>query len=174
MLVIFDLDQTLIDSESIAHLRKLRRWHEVYPKISTLEVYPGITELLADLKRNAVQLAIVTTSPRPYCERIIKYNGWPIDQCVCYHDTQLRKPHPDPFLEALKRCRVGVDEAIAVGDDVKDTQAAHTAQIFSIGALWGSLQPAALIGSRPDILCKTVEDLRAELGKFVTGSPRRQ
>ena len=76
--VILDLDQTLVDSSHVASLRRSRKWPEVYQVIPSILPYDGINEILSDLTGEGIRLAIVTSSPRPYCERVIKHNGWSI------------------------------------------------------------------------------------------------
>jgi len=82
---------------------------------------------------------------------------------VCYHDTKNKKPYPDPILLALERLGVETAGAIAIGDAAKDTQAARSAGVFSIGAGWGALERNQLLQSNPDLLCETVGDLRKTL-----------
>lgn len=161
--VLFDLDQTLIDSRRAEPLRTARRWAEVYRLIPELQPYDGISDLLAELHARQMPICIVTSSPRPYCTRVIANWGWPIDATVCYHDTSRRKPHPDPILAALARLGIDAAGAVAVGDDPRDVAAARTAGVYSIGVLWGAANPQALLRSQPDRVCETVDDLRRSL-----------
>ena len=163
MAIIFDLDQTLVDSQSLLELRRARRWQAVYNRIPELKPFDGIPELLADLCHAGVPMCIVTSSPSLYCGRIIQQCKLPIPTTVCYHDTSLRKPHPAPILEALRRLNVPPEAAAAVGDDANDTIAARSAGVLSIGVSWGSLDRAALVASNPDVLCADVPALRAFL-----------
>jgi len=45
-------------------------------------------------------------------------------------------------------------KTISIGDDLKHTVAAKRAGIFSVGALWGTLDREALIASKPDALAR--------------------
>lgn len=167
MAILIDLDQTLIDSQLAESQRRSRDWQSVYQLVPSLLPYPGITELLTDLKFAGIPICVVTSSPRPYCDRVIAKWGWSIDATVCYHDTQNKKPHPDPILLALKRLNVTSTSAIAIGDTATDTQSARSAGVFSIGAIWGTLEREQLSHSKPDLLCETIEELRKILfGKF--------
>lgn len=160
MAILFDLDQTLIDTQQVEPLRRARRWAEIYPLIPQLQPYEGINELLAELHTRGIPLCIVTSSPRPYCEQVIRHCRWQFNATVCFHDTAKRKPHPDPILEGLRRLGVTSDQAVAVGDAAKDTFAARAAQVISIGALWGTDNQQELLDSRPDVICHTVTELR--------------
>ena len=139
MAIIFDLDQTLVDSRAVEPLRKARQWSQVYPRIPHLPVYPGINELLAMLKAHGLPVCVVTSSPRPYYSKVCSFHGWPIIHSVCYHDASPHKPHPAPILAGVKLLGVAADEVVAIGDDPKDVIAAKTAGVFSVASTWGCL-----------------------------------
>jgi len=157
--VLFDLDQTLVDTSIAEPLRQARRWSKVYEMIPKMSPYKGIAQLLAFLHDREVAVGVVTSGPRTYASRVLNHTGWGIDALVCYHDTVSHKPHPAPLLEGLKCLKILAKDAVAVGDDVRDVQAARRASILSVGALWGSHNPKALIESKPDVVCKSVVDL---------------
>ncbi|BAY14187.1 HAD family hydrolase [Calothrix sp. NIES-2098] len=158
--ILIDLDQTLIDSQVAEQFRRNKQWSNVYKLIPQLYAYPGISELLKEIKAIGVPICIVTSSPRPYCEKVIKHCDWKIDATVCYHDTTNHKPHPDPIQKGLLSLGLEASEAVAIGDAAKDIQAAKAAGVLSIGTLWGSLEKDLLKASKPDIVCETVTDLR--------------
>ena len=166
--ILIDLDQTLIDSQVAESFRKSRNWRMVYQLIPKLRPYAGISHLLQELNSLNVPICIVTSSPQTYCQQVVTHNGWHVQSMVCYHDTKRRKPYPDPILLGLQKlqqsaCDVDV---VSIGDAAKDTEAARSAHVYSIGSLWGSLEPDQLIKSKPDILCATVNDLRGVLMKY--------
>src|SRR3954469_6989045 len=74
--VLFDLDQTLIDSRAVEHLRDRRQWHAIYPQIPNLPPYPGIPELLSELATKGVPICVITSAPRPYCQRVLAHLKW--------------------------------------------------------------------------------------------------
>lgn len=158
--ILIDLDQTLINSQTAEKFRRNRQWSDVYRMIPQLQPYPNISKLLQELKDIGVPICIVTSSPRPYCEKVIKYYGWKIDATICYHDTKKHKPHAEPIQKGLASLKILPATAVAIGDAAKDTQAAKSAGVLSIGAIWGSLEKSLLRNSKPDIICETVEDLR--------------
>jgi len=85
--VLFDLDQTLINTSSAEALRKARRWPEVYRLIPGFVVYDGIADLFGMLIEREVPVGIVTSSPKSYCVRVIQQHKLRIEKTVCYHDT---------------------------------------------------------------------------------------
>lgn len=160
MAIIFDLDQTLIDSSSALVLRRNREWQEVYKMIPKLTPYTGISELIELLHIAKIPISIVTSSPESYCKKVIKQWKWGITTTICYHDTSHRKPHPEPINLAIKRLGITASDILAVGDDPNDIIAGRAAGVTTVGALWGATDIQAILREKPDYICTTVEDLR--------------
>jgi phosphoglycolate phosphatase-like HAD superfamily hydrolase len=159
MMIIFDLDQTLIDSSTAEPLRKKRKWGQVYSLIPLLKPYPGINALMSELHSQGITLGIVTSSPRIYCTKVVDQWGWPISNIVAYHDTAKHKPDPEPILMAIQKAGNVKEDHFYVGDMAADTHAAKAAGVTSLGALWGSSNPEGLRQSAPDFLFSTVAEL---------------
>jgi HAD superfamily hydrolase (TIGR01549 family) len=160
-IVLFDLDQTLVDSRSIEHLRRARQWQAVNSALPGIRVYAGIGELLQRLSSFA-QLGVVTSAPRQYAQRIIRENRFPFPVIVGYGDTRRHKPHPDPLLRAASLISPMNGEAARhfyVGDDPKDIVAAASAGMQSIAALWGAISPGALVAAKPSAIAKSPADV---------------
>jgi len=154
--IIFDLDQTLVDSRHIEHLRRSHQWPIVYQKIPTILVYEGINEILSVTRDVGIKLAIVSSSPSSYVQRVVQHFGWSFDVVVCYHDTTKHKPHPAPLIEAVNRLKIEVRDFWAVGDDSKDIIAAKASGMYAVAALWGSLDKESLKRTKPDAIFETV------------------
>lgn len=157
--VIFDLDQTLVDSSCLEQLRQARRWGEVYQLLTRTRVYDGIVELLERLSHAEVPMCIVTSSPRSYCERVVKHHALPIYSLVCYHDTIKHKPSPEPIQLGLARLATPPAHTYALGDAVADIIAANAAGVISVACLWGASTPDELRAVGPNIVCRTVSDV---------------
>lgn len=97
--LIFDLDQTLVDSQHIEHLRSLRDWPAVYKEIPTIEAYDGINDLFSIARDHHIRLAIVSSSPRPYVERVIGHLGWHLMQRSATTTQRNISPIRPPFLK---------------------------------------------------------------------------
>jgi HAD superfamily hydrolase (TIGR01509 family) len=162
--VILDLDQTIVDSMCAANLRDSRRidWQEVYKLIPKFTVYDGIARLIADLRDRGVGICIVTSSPRPYCERVLRHSEIEVAHTVCYHDVPRgqSKPHPAPIVLGLQRLGITPLEGIAVGDHPKDIIAAKAAGTMAVGATWGCADRQSIIDAQPDAICDSVDELR--------------
>jgi beta-phosphoglucomutase-like phosphatase (HAD superfamily) len=97
-MIIFDFDQTLVDTRPVESLRAARRWREVMAAAPRLVVYDGINELLKSMHKLGQTLAIVTKSPDMVPKAFIRQHKWPIDIIVGYHQVTNRKPDHEGFL----------------------------------------------------------------------------
>jgi HAD superfamily hydrolase (TIGR01509 family) len=166
MAVLFDLDFTLIDSSPLVELRQTKQQYAAYQMIPQIQPYAGINELLQALSAHQIPIAIVTSSRKLFCDRIITHLKWSIDLLITRQDVRLPKPHPAGIFIALERLNIRPEDAIMVGDSPDDIHAAKAANVYSIGALWGSPTPELCIAANPDRSCQTVR----ELHEFLLGS----
>ena len=166
-MVIFDFDQTLVDTSSLASLRTSRRWSEVNRRAKSLSPYPGISELLQGLAEWNQSIAIVTTSPSMVAEGFAARHGWPIDSVIGFHQVSRRKPDPEGLLLALDRSNAEASTSFHVGDRPEDTVASNRAGVVAIGAGWGCEDTEQLRESCPDYLFMSINELHEFLAEAV-------
>lgn len=159
-MIIFDFDQTLVDTSSVEHLRAARKWKAVMAQISKLPTYDGINDLIRELHQVGQTIAIVTKSPNIVPEAFIKANGWPIDIVIGYHQVKNRKPHPEGLLLAMSKAGASPNETYHVGDQPQDTEASRGANVIALGAAWGCTDIRELKASNPNVLLTSVKELR--------------
>jgi HAD superfamily hydrolase (TIGR01549 family) len=148
--VIFDLDLTLVDTTTLENARKTRNWHEAYRLIPHTSMYAGIQEVLDQIKAQGIKMAIVSSSPRPYVERIVDYYQIPASFIVGYHDAHPVKPHPAPMLKALELMNEKAEDILSFGDRAIDMIASKRAGIKAIACLWGTKERSMLLGTAYD------------------------
>ena len=158
--VIFDLDQTLVDSKHLKKMRDSREWSKVFMQIESIKPYPQIDEIIKKLKSNNIKIAIVTSSPSGYCNKILKFNNWKFDSIVAYHDTKNKKPHPDPILLAIKNLGVEPSGVLSLGDRVIDIVASKNAGVHSGACLWDSDEEDEVRAASPDFIFNTTSELK--------------
>jgi pyrophosphatase PpaX len=125
--------------------------------------FPGMVELVRDLRRTGKLTAIFTGRGRFSTEAILR--GMKLadlfDAIVTSDDVDRPKPAPDGLIKILEILNVDAEEAVYVGDTVKDLEAARRASMFSIAALWGSPEKSALQGAESAWLCSSPGELKA-------------
>jgi len=166
-MIIFDFDQTLVDTSPVEALRAARRWRDVMARAPDLKVYDGIGELLDVLRTRGQTLAIVTKSPDMVPKAFIRQHKWPIDIIVGYHHVKKRKPDPEGLLLAMSQAGADPGSTFHVGDQPEDTEASRAAGMMALGAAWGIQDAVALEASKPDLIFKSVEQCKSFLLKKV-------
>ena len=129
-------------------------------KLSTVETYPGISEVLEKLSQK-YDLGVVTSSHRIDAQRLLTLSGL-LDYIRLYvgqEDTEYQKPDPEPLNLALKRLNISSREAVYIGDQPYDIIAAHEAEIPAGAALWGSGNLERLEMYHPDRFLKNPEEI---------------
>ena len=163
--VIFDLDQTLVDTHELESFRDKRMWNYVYRALDRTYVYPKIYELIDYLKNEGIKISVVTSSKKEYAVRLLRHHGLEVDVLVAYSDTRYHKPSPDPMLKALSLMSMGADEVINVGDRENDVIAGKVAGIYSI-----------LIGdysSEANLVVKDTQSLTVKIQDFIKKFDKR-
>jgi phosphoglycolate phosphatase-like HAD superfamily hydrolase/predicted amidophosphoribosyltransferase len=148
--VLFDLDQTLVDSSALEEYRRLQLWDYVLGGIGQITLYPGIPELIHSCRALGLKTAIVTSSPRNVCDAIVNQFGLQTDATVAAGDAKFPKPSREPITAALQKLAVHRSQALVVGDRCLDIAAGRHAEVaWTLGATWGTPDLRSLVLSRP-------------------------
>lgn len=146
--IIFDLDLTLVDTTCLEEARHNRNWREAYSLIPKTKLYEGMENVFDFIRKNNIKVAIVSTAPRPYVEKIIAYYHIPAQYVIGYHDAKPIKPHPSSMLKALELMEEKATDVISFGDRVIDIEASNAASIESVACLWGTKEMSKLVYSK--------------------------
>ena len=104
------------------------------------------------IRNNYIKVAIVSTAPSIYVQRVVNQFNIPTDFIVGYHDAKPIKPNPVPMIKALNLLDIRPADTISFGDRAIDILAAKRAQIESIACLWGTKEKSTLLDSPYDAL----------------------
>lgn len=101
-------------------------------------LYPGISELLHQLKQDGYKLAIVSNKLQGGVDELYEhYFKDTITVAVGERPEVRRKPNPDMVNCALRELGSMLDEAVYVGDSDVDIATAKNAGLPCISVLWG-------------------------------------
>lgn len=119
-----------IDEQTISRQREVRdAYYQEYLRTEAIEI-EGVVDILAELS-TYVRMAIVTTARRVDFDliherrRIREF----MDFVLVREDYHLSKPHPEPYLTALKRFGATRDESLVVEDSARGLSSALAAGI---------------------------------------------
>jgi HAD superfamily hydrolase (TIGR01509 family) len=99
----------------------------------TADLLPGFRDLLADLREQEVRIAIVSSSPRAWIERVVERFDLDVDRLVSTEDVDgPGKPAPDVYAVAAERVGADPADCVAVEDSPNGVRAATRAGILTI------------------------------------------
>ncbi len=137
------------------HLRRLAAQAPPPP------LFPGIPALLARLQAAGTALALVTSNAEANARLALGPAAGAIVHWSC--DASLFGK-PARMRGVLARAGIPPREAAAIGDEIRDIEAARRAGIRIAAVTWGYATRPALAAARPDALIDSVADLATWLG----------
>jgi len=120
--------------------RELFEQHYKQQCVENPYLYEGIEELLECLYVNGVLMGVATNAPTPFAKEMLQHLGVAKFFIKIIGADKVKNPKPDPQMiyEILKNCSYEKgDKAWMVGDNSKDIEVAHNANIEAIYATWG-------------------------------------
>ena len=105
------------------------------------KLFPGIAELLRELRGRDVPWGIVTNKATRFTERIVLELALKPDAVACGDTTPHLKPHPASLLHAAGQLNLPPGSCFYLGDDLRDMKAAQAAGARPIAVEWGYHHP---------------------------------
>jgi phosphoglycolate phosphatase len=114
------------------------RWLQEDP-LYHVKPYPHIVEVLKELKRRGIRLAVFSNKPHEAAVDVVgTIFGKELFDRVQGQTAEIpRKPDPTGALAIMKRFGVSPEECLYFGDTNTDMQTGHGAGIFTVGVTWG-------------------------------------
>jgi HAD superfamily hydrolase (TIGR01549 family) len=124
-------------------------------------IYKGIDDLISNLSKNKLRLAILTNNKRQYAEEVLdKFNLTKFfNPIIGFNEVSETKPNPEGLNIVLSEWGIKPSEAIFVGDMTSDIDAGKAAKVKVICVASGLAQKSALLEHKPDILVDNTEEL---------------
>ncbi|MCH5241054.1 MAG: HAD-IA family hydrolase [Muribaculaceae bacterium] len=142
------------DEETIDKL--LEYFKEYYNDhcLDTTKPYPGITELLDNLVKNDIAIAVASNKYQEATEKIIagalpQFNFVAVEGQI---EGRNRKPDPSIIFSVLEKFPVAKKDVIYIGDSGVDIECAKRACVESIGVTWGFRSIAELRKANADVI----------------------
>lgn len=150
------LAQSLFEKYYTAHMRDLTA------------PYPGIVEMLANLKAAGVQMAVLSNKPDALARPIVEdYFPGIFPWVMGLAEGFEAKPHPGSALYLLRQMGAAPTQTLYVGDSNVDMQTAAAAGLRSCGVLWGFRTREELLAAGANLLAENA----AELEQLILAGP---
>lgn len=136
-----------------------RRWN------ASTRPYEGIPELLDALLDRHIKLAVLSNKPDEFTQIAVRelLPSWKFDIVVGERSQVPKKPHPGAAIEIAARLELPPESFLFLGDTGMDMQAANSAGMFAIGALWGFRKAEELLQNGAKALIAHPMDLLKHL-----------
>ncbi len=120
------------------------------------DAYDGIRELLADLKKAGMRLAVCSNKPDNVVRYVVDniFGGDCFDAVCGVVDGMPTKPDPYSVKQIMKELGVQKDECLFLGDTNVDIFTAKNAGITSVGVLWGFRDRNELVQAGADYIAE--------------------
>jgi phosphoglycolate phosphatase len=127
----------------------------------TLTLFPGVIDLLSELKERGHRLAVATGKPRRGLDRALKSGGVGdlFAATRCGDETQ-SKPHPAMLLELMDQLQVRAADMLMIGDTSHDLGMAGNAGVDAVAVCYGAHPEASLRAYAPRACLASVKELR--------------
>ena len=139
------------------HMRALKT-----ESIDAIPLFGGIAHLLCELSKAGVELAIVSSDTEANIRRVLGPEIAALFGHFACSASLLGKPRK--FRKVLKRAGVEPADALAIGDEIRDAQAARAAGIDFAAVSWGYAAPDALAPHAETVFSR-IEDIAAFCGQ---------
>ena len=114
------------------------RQHYMQHNLDTTQPYPGIMQLLEQLKGEGKNIAVVSNkfyaATRELCRHFF---GDLVPVAIGEREDIRKKPAPDTVIEALRELGVDKEGAIYIGDSDVDIMTAKNSGMPCVSVLWG-------------------------------------
>jgi HAD superfamily hydrolase (TIGR01509 family) len=133
------ITQGLFPGESREQQQKFAEEKEetVRTLFTKLEPVPGVVEVIDLAHAHGCPMAVVTNAPKRNAELLLTGLGLRdrFDTFIIGEELEYGKPHPLPYLTALKKLNSGSDSAFAFEDSLSGVKSASSAGIRTFGMM---------------------------------------
>lgn len=114
-------------------LALLRKKEEIFRQIAMTRLFPGVVELLEELRKRENSLALVTGTSRKEAEKLLPAGFLDRFDVVVTGDIVLRgKPHPDPYLRAVRELEADSQKCVVIENSPSGIRSAKGAGLYCI------------------------------------------
>lgn len=136
------------------------RQHYMQHNLDTTQPYPGIMQLLEQLKAEGKSIAVVSNkfyaATRELCRHFF---GDLVPVAIGEREDIRKKPAPDTVIEALRELGVDKEGAVYIGDSDVDIMTAKNSGMPCVSVLWGFRDKEFLLEHGATTLISQPEDM---------------
>ncbi len=125
-----------------------------------ISLFPGIPDMLDDLATAGITLAVVSSNDEANVRRVLGPAGAPIRRFLCGAGLFGKAA---AFRRIRRHSGLPAARILAIGDEVRDIEAARRTGLHAAAVTWGYATPARLAASRPTLTFSHVGEIAPAL-----------
>jgi phosphoglycolate phosphatase-like HAD superfamily hydrolase len=165
-----DLDIPVTDIEEFIDIYK----GYYFDYIDDSTIYPGVEDTLEELKKDGINISLLTTKGQDQADKIIDhFNLRKYFSLVMGRRKELDiKPSPEPLHFICNELQVEESDTIMVGDSELDISCGNNAGAVSCAVSYGYRKRDQLPAAKPDYIIDEIKELLLILNNLNTRSDR--
>jgi HAD superfamily hydrolase (TIGR01509 family) len=137
--------------------------------VPNAEIIPGMQELIREIRSKNIKIIVVTGSKQPVLLDRLRYDfGVEKQNIVSGYDVKHGKPHPEPYLIALKKANCKPSDAVVIENAPLGIKSAVDAGIYTIAINTGPLEKSILKKAGADKVFDTTDQLQKFVHNLLT------
>jgi phosphoglycolate phosphatase len=137
------------------HMRRLKT-----EQAASIPLFDGVEPMLRTLTSRGLRLALVSSDTEANAREKLGVSATLFADFACAASIFGKAAK---FRRVLRRARIDATQAIAIGDETRDIEAARTVGIACGAVTWGYAAPQALIDRKPDLVFERMDDIASAL-----------
>lgn len=125
------------------------------------EAYEGIIDLLKSLKDKGIKTTILSNKPHATALKVCDalFGSDLIDICYGARDGVALKPDPEGVFKIIDELGLNKEECIYIGDTSTDMKTGKSADLYTVGVLWGFRKKDELAANGADAIISHPSEL---------------
>jgi phosphoglycolate phosphatase len=136
----------------------MRSQKELHHRMHEVALFPGIRELVLELKSRAVGLGILTSNSEENVRKLLRARGLDVFDFIHSESNLLGKNRA--LLHLLQKHALNRESVLYVGDEVRDIEACQKISVAIIAVTWGFHRRELLGRHHPTYLVDTADEIR--------------
>jgi len=129
-------------------------------QVAAIPLFPGVPAMLQALSDAQIVLALVSSDNEDNARKQLGESAAHFSHFACGASLFGKAAK---FRNIMRRARAAPAQAIAIGDEVRDIEAARAAGIACGAVTWGYAAREALEAHKPDVIFERIEDIAGQL-----------
>ncbi len=130
---------------------------DLYSQIDKIKIFPGMKNLLKDLRNNNYQIGILSSNMQRNVNKFIKIKRLNFFDIIYCESNILGKDQT--FRKMMRKYNLKPEEIIYIGDEIRDVEACKKVGIKIIGVSWGLHTIEALQKNGVDYIVKKPSEI---------------